>query len=722
MKRILGLQALAFCAIAALSARTATGTTYAKLSGGQFAYYSDIDCTAEVSAPETGIAGCVVLFGSDAEYQALVPYTNELATAYSVVLQNDVGFSGDADWSAFDFDINGKTLSIANNAVLTIGRVNGTGTIQAPSVVKNGNFNIVSGSVIWASDITSKSAWKANGSVFVTNDGGNTYIYNHKNKPTSGNYWLGFWEAPGTNPNKSDSNEDGAPYIQQNVTIPAAGAYYINFRYARYSSSSTKNGENTSNGSTVSNARNRKVVASIAKGSSTVKTITSPAAAATAGGVMLGETSLGSLEEGNYTLKLTRDAPGKNPLGPIIDDVAVYAKGTLEWKIPENETFVNTDITLLGEGLQIRKTGLGKLEMGKANGNFGFGGGKTSMTVEEGVVSKTDSTSATCGRQYSRIVVKDGAQFDICGRNYWDYDYTIAGSGPDGKGALVKSNLESQDPQRAYVKATSGFLRNIALTGDALLVADYTSAACDWALLFYNYEANTMTMNGRTLTIDSPAYTGDCGGRLYAGNMTFAGEGMIVIATNGCFQTYDATYKPSAPDCELHVYGMLWAQSKNVEATMSAFSPVKSLIFHESGLYRNVRVGSPVSTNLVYDTYAPPERTWSRNTSRLYPVVRLGDSDHDETTFDLSRWTTTFDDSAEGTLTFAENSYVTVDIGGRMPTAEPVYKWKPGANVPPASVTFRPTAAMAERGWIVVRDDENNCIYVRSNALKLRIK
>ena len=721
MKRMHGLAALAFCAVAAFTAK-AEGNTYAKLVDGQFVYYSDRECTTEIAAPEKGVAGCIVFFGSDAEYQALVPYTNELATAYSVVLQNDVGFSGDADWSAFDFDINGKTLSIANNAVLTIGRVNGTGTIQAPSVVKNGNFNIGSGSVIWASDITSKSAWKANGSVFVTNDGGNTYIYNHKNKPTSGNYWLGFWEAPGTNPNKSDSNEDGAPYIQQNVTIPAAGTYYINFRYARYSSSTTQNGENTSSGSTVSNARNRKVVASIAKGSSTVKTITSPAASAAAGGAMLGEKSLGSLEKGAYTLKLTRDAPGNNPLGPIIDDVAVYAKGTLEWNIPEGKTYVNTGIALLGEGLQIRKTGPGKLEMSKANGDFGFGSGKTSMTVEEGVVSKTDSTSATCGAQYSRVVVKDGAQFDICGRNYWDYDYSIAGSGPDGKGAIVKSNLESKDPKRAYVKAASGFLRNIALSGDTLLVADYTSAACDWALMFYDYQANTMTMNGHTLMIDSPAYTGDCGGRLYAGNMTFAGEGRIVIATNGCFQTYDATYKPSAPDCELHVYGMLWAQSTGESAAMSAFSPVKSLVFHESGLYRNLRVGSPVSTNLVYDTYAPPERTWSRNTSRLYPVVRLGDATHNETTFDLSRLTATFDDSAEGTLTFAENSTVTVDIGGRMPTLAPVYKWKRDVNAPPASVEFRPSDAMAERGWTVLRNDEAGCIYIRSNALKIRIR
>ena len=703
MKRILGLQALAFCAIAALSARTATGTTFAKLSGGQFAYYSDIDCTVEVSAPETGIAGCVVLFGSDAEYQALVPYTNELATAWSVVLQNDVGFSGDADWSAFDFDINGKTLSIANNAVLTIGRVNGTGTIQAPSVVKNGNFNIGSGSVIWASDITSKSAWKASGSVFVTNDGGNTYIYRHKNKPTSNNFWLGFWEAPGTNPNKTDNP---APSIEQSVAIPAAGTYYINFRYARYSSSSVPNGENTSNGSTVAKARNRKVVASIAKGSSTVATITSPAASDTAGGVMLGETSLGNLEEGNYTLKLTRDAPGKNPLGPIIDDVAVYAKGTLEWKIPENETFVNTGITLLGEGLQIRKTGLGKLEMSKANGGFGFGGGKTSMTVQEGVVSKANSTSATCGAQYSRIVVQDGAQFDLNGRTYHDYDYTLAGSGPDGTGALTST--AELTASAAYTKNTQpAFMRNVALSSDATVYA-----ANNMAMIFYNYTANTMTLNGHAVTYDGEGTgTGVGAYRIFLGNMSYSGTGKIVVAPNAWVQTHVSS--PTAADADIEVYGRFWMNTGRL-------TPVKSLVFQDGSNFRELN--KTPAAMVVYAAYAPNVLCESEAGYNSHPVVQLGDSDHDETTFDLSRWTTTFDDSAEGTLTFAENSYVTVDIGGRMPTAEPVYKWKPGANVPPTSVTFRPTAAMAERGWNVVRDDENNCIYVRSNALRLRIK
>ena len=685
MKRILGLQALAFCAIAALSARTATGTTYAKLSGGQFAYYSDIDCTTEVTAPETGIAGCVVLFGSDAEYQALVPYTNELATAWSVVLQNDVGCSEDTDRSAFDFDINSKTLSIANNAVLTIGRVNGTGTIQAPSVVKNGNFNIGSGSVIWASDITSKSAWKASGSVFVTNDGGNTYIYKHKNKPTSKNFWLGFWEAPGTNPNKTDNP---APSIEQSVAIPAAGTYYINFRYARYSSFSVKNGENTSYGSTVENARNRKVVANFSKDGQAINTITSPAASSTAGGVMLGETSVGTLEAGDgYTLQLTRNAPGKNPLGPIIDEVVVYAKGTLNWKVPEGTTCDNTGISLKGEFLLVRKTGPGTLAMTKANDAFGRPE-QTSMIVEEGKVIKAGSTSATCGVQYSRIVVEDGGQFDINGCKYWDYDYTLTGTGPDGTGALTSTaELEAKT---AYTKSTStGFVRNVTLSDDATIFAGN-----NMAMMFNNNQANSMKMNGHTVTYDGP----NRNYRIFLGNMSYSGTGKIVVALNGWVQGHNSVV--TAGGCDVEIYGSYWQNTGRL-------SPVKSFVFKGGSSFRELNTNA--TAIVVYTKYAPPPNSESTGKCNKRPRVQLGDDDHLNTTFDLSHWTTTFDDSAEGTLTFFEGTLadpmiVTVEIGDRTAgLGRHAYLWNTKPDL--TKVKFIRCESMISRGIYLIPDD-----------------
>ena len=563
-------------------------TIFAKLVNGNFAYYTNSACTVEYqleTPPETGIAGCVVVFGSNAEYQSLVPYTNELATAAGVFLQNNITLTADADWSAIDFNMNGKTVTL-KGWDLTVRKPQGTGRFTSGNLINQTGF-------------TTTDYSYQDGSWYVL-----------KGKEANGNY-------PGTK------------RLYQSFTVPKSRNLYLKFKTRSWD----KSGYYQYVGAGIDAPTN--IVSSFNSGTATTAiTYIRTAGPYTKSGLTAGSSH--ELEFTNFT--------GWTYVGYI----CLCPLSRLTFDIPEGEEYVNSNITLGGNsdddftgiGLEVHKKGLGLLTMSKANERFGQSG-KTSLSVDEGVVSKTDSTSGTCGAQYARIVVKNGAQFDICGRKFCDYDYTLAGSGPDGKGALVKSNLESQDPQRAYVKAENGFLRNITLSGDTLLSADVKSKACDWALMFYNYQANTMTMNGHTLTIDSPAYTGDCGGRIYAGNMSFKGEGKIVIATNGCFQTYDATYTPSATNCELHVYGMLWAQAKNDTAKMSVISPVKSLIFHESGVYRNLRPISPVSTNVVLETYAPNVRTWSGNTTRLYPVVQLGDADHLATTFDLSCWTTT---------------------------------------------------------------------------------
>ena len=137
---------------------------------------------------------------------------------------------------------------------------------------------------------------------------------------------------------------------------------------------------------------------------------------------------------------------------------------------------------------------------------------------------------------------------------------------------------------------------------------------------------------------------------------------------------------------------------------MSVISPVKSLIFHESGIYRNLRVASPVTKIIVYERYAPNARTWSGNTTRLYPAVQLGDASHLNTTLDLSHWTTTFDDSAEGTLTFYAGTTVTVDIGDRTAgLGEYAYRWK---EKPANTVQFVRSENMRRRGIHVVRKDD----------------
>ena len=619
----------------------------AKLVDGTFHFYNDISCSAASELPpaETpaSIAGCTVFFANDAEYQELVPYTNELKKAAGGVpyLQQNLTLAADADWRAMDFNLNGKTI-VMKGWDLKVRKPRGSGRITSGNILNE-----------------------------------ESYVFNTGSSADDDWIYLG-----------SGSTTDGLGSrlsAQQTFTLPKPRACYFKTQTKR--NTATTYGQYVRVGIT---------------GTDDVMPETDYLNGTQTHGPFVRSGLTGGTP---YTIKYY----WTNGKCYISRQATLSPSSYVYFDIPEGEEYNLKNITLGGStpgtsdfggvGLQIRKIGKGSLVMSKANPDFA-GSNVVSIVVQNGKVSKTASASATCGGQYSRINVQAGGQFDICGRTYWDYDYNLAGSGPDGKGALIKSQPESEDPQRAYVKAENGFLRNVILSDDAVLWAE---SSCDWALMYYNYQPTTMKMNGHTLTIDGPAYTGNVGGRIYAGNMSYSGNGMIVIATNGCFQTYDATYKPTAPGCELHVYGMLWAQSTDDTAKMSVISPVKSLIFHESGVYRNLRVASPVTKTIVYERYAPNTRTWSGNTTRLYPAVQLGDASHLNTTLDLSRWTTTFDDSAEGTLTFYAGTTVTLDIGDRTSgLGGYAYLWK---TKPASTVKFRRTESMARRGIHIVPGD-----------------
>ncbi len=402
----------------------------------------------------------------------------------------------------------------------------------------------------------------------------------------------------------------------------------------------------------------------------------------------------------------------------------------LYFDVPEGEECDVSNITLGGStpgtadygglGLQVHKTGKGTLVMST---EYDFGGsGITSMVVEEGLVKK--ASGATCGAQYSRIVVEDGAQFDLNGRIYHDYDYTLSGSGPDGSGALIST--ADIDAATAYAQNTGmSFLRNVTLGADATIYA-----AGNMGMIFYNYNANTMTMGGNTVTYDGTGET-----RIFAGNMSYSGEGRIVIATNGWFQTHISS--PTAGGCAVDVYGRYWQNTGNL-------TPVKSLVFHEGSTFRELNA-SP-ATKVVYETYAPPVVSESAEGFLARPKVQLGAADHLEVTLDLSRFTDTYDDREEGALSFyfkaeevpgsnpgtgdsgtddpeaggdeepqdppqpqvvvTEATSVTVEIGNRTEgLGKPALLWK---EAPPYEVMsrFRSSATMKRRGmFIEVRDD-----------------
>jgi hypothetical protein len=144
-------------------------------------------------------------------------------------------------------------------------------------------------------------------------------------------------------------------------------------------------------------------------------------------------------------------------------------------------------------------------------------------------------------------------------------------------------------------------------------------------------------------------------------------------------------------------------------------TPVKSLVFKEGSLFRELNANPGVI--VVNGTYGPNVLTESEGSYLKHPKVQLGDADHLNATLDLSQWTTTFDDSEEGSLTFYSGTKVTVDIGDRISGfAGYAYRWKEN---PPATVSFVRSANMRNRGlWLTV-DDKGITI---ESGLCIRIK
>ena len=207
-------------------------------------------------------------------------------------------------------------------------------------------------------------------------------------------------------------------------------------------------------------------------------------------------------------------------------------------------------------------------------------------------------------------------------------------------------------------------------------------------LMFYNNQSNKMYMAGHTITYDAP----NRNYRLFLGNMSYSGAGKIVVAPNGWVQGHNSVV--AAGGCDVEIYGRYWQNTGRL-------SPVKSFVFKEGSSFRELNTNA--TEIVVYTKYAPPSNSESTGTCNKYPVVQLGDAEHLETTFDLSHWTTTFDDSTEGTVTFHPGTTVTVDIGDRTAgLGQYAYKWK---GERPSGVRFTRTAKMVKRGVHVVVDD-----------------
>ena len=148
------------------------------------------------------------------------------------------------------------------------------------------------------------------------------------------------------------------------------------------------------------------------------------------------------------------------------------AGGVLEIDVDSGVTVNNTAVTLTGgTNLQVWKTGAGTLKMSKKNAGFGAAD-VTSIVVKGGLLTRTRTYETPWGANQSLIKVEDGGSADIqgwgkSGNTYTsshNYRYDIAGSGPDGNGALV--NNESTETGWNLPNWV-GYLRALNLSADA---------------------------------------------------------------------------------------------------------------------------------------------------------------------------------------------------------------------------------------------------------------
>ena len=343
------------------------------------------------------------------------------------------------------------------------------------------------------------------------------------------------------------------------------------------------------------------------------------------------------------------------------------AGGVFDLNVPSGETNVVSWLYITGGNkLQLWKTGGGRLSMEKAGQSFGENG-VVSCVVKEGVLAKKNATSKYFGAQYSTVRVEDGAQVDIMGGGYWDYDYSIAGDGPDGKGAIVCGETKGD----FYAKSTAyAHLRDIVLDGDAAIGGDKM-----WALSFYNNGAHNITFNGHTLTIGKNTFVywitlnPQDGGKLDVGNV----------------EVYQASANLANVDVE--VEKCLASNSGNF------FNPVKSLKYGPEA--RWYAYGSEDSPTTVYETYRPGRGTM--------PTVTLGAAGHLAPTLDLSTQTQILNGAK---LRFADGAAVTVAFGERkLKSREKVVDWTGSAPPNLATLTFRGTCADGRTMPLTKNDD-----------------
>ena len=344
--------------------------------------------------------------------------------------------------------------------------------------------------------------------------------------------------------------------------------------------------------------------------------------------------------------------------------------------VAEGTCQTNSTVTFAGR-LKLVKDGTGILVFSKSGQTYGGGTLIAAGTLKPGL-SLNDDVSIF-GAACSTMTVAEGAQFldDVfCLGETYSLDWVIAGTGPDGTGAI---RATARTPGKNNAEVAWG--RSLTLAGDATIGSD------EYAFDFVapNYVTFPITLNGHALTLMSSRPMSD---RQYpyflVSSVLGTDAGTIVVDENLCFFPYMGNAS-QLPNVTLVV-------NANAEYCTGTNSGGRDLTVSNL-VYRSASSSSQTAhLTTVLGTYTPTSVTSA-------PKVQLGDATHLSVGLDLSERTTEFDVAFGGGFSFTEGSCVKVNLGTRRRRqSERLVAW----TAKPVGVTF---TGETLRDRFMARDD-----------------
>lgn len=368
--------------------------------------------------------------------------------------------------------------------------------------------------------------------------------------------------------------------------------------------------------------------------------------------------------------------------GTITDSVG---GGELHVPVGSGFAFRNESVSISGK-LRLVKEGVGLFVGAKAGQTY------TGGTLVSGGLLRRGVNNQPFGAQGALITVEDGAAFDwaggwVNGETSTAYNFSIAGNGPDGEGAIVSSV--------SCGTWNVGAIADLELADDAL-IGGYGG----WGFNYVGQTApktHTITMNGHTLNIKirGTGTTQNNTGIFHFRNVQTVGSGTIAMVD--CGKTSAWVYpsfftQGSDLSSVTFDFGEGYSISIGVDVAIGTFIDRRS--YGSQALDQTPDIGSRAFT--VLDRFRPM-------TTNLVRTVTLGDATHLAPVLDLSELDGPFVlPSATYSLGAANGATVRVDVGARKTSGRtPLVAW----TTPPARVSFAWPDGVSGKGRLVVKED-----------------